>query len=301
MNGTVIATGLEFPEGPVWNRDGSLYVTEIRGGQIRRIAADGTTSVFARTGGGPNGAALGPDGVLYVTNNGGFNWHNSMPIGPALDYEGGRIERIDKNGHIQRLYTSCEGQQLSAPNDLVFDAEGNFYFTDPIHRNPNLRETPGTPTKRQGNIYYASPNGKHIHRVATNLQHPNGIGLTPDGKTLVVAQTFVGNVIAFPILSPGQVGEQRVFGTLPAGTFPDSLCLDEEGYVLVAGILSGGTVVFAPDGKLDRVIPSEDKVVTNVAFGGPAFTTLYITESGLGRVVTHEWSRRGLVLFPDRQ
>ena len=301
MNGTVIATGLEFPEGPVWNRDGSLYVTEIRGGQIRRIAADGTTSVFARTGGGPNGAALGPDGVLYVTNNGGFNWHNSMPIGPALDYEGGRIERIDKNGHIQRLYTSCEGQQLSAPNDLVFDAEGNFYFTDPIHRNPNLRETPGTPTKRQGNIYYASPNGKHIHRVATNLQHPNGIGLTPDGKTLVVAQTFVGNVIAFPILSPGQVGEQRVFGTLPAGTFPDSLCLDKEGYVLVAGILSGGTVVFAPDGKLDRVIPSEDKVVTNVAFGGPAFTTLYITESGLGRVVTHEWSRRGLVLFPDRQ
>jgi gluconolactonase len=300
MSTTVIATGLEFPEGPVWNKDGSVYVTEIRGGQVRKIAADGATSVFARTGGGPNGAALGPDGALYVTNNGGFNWHTGMPIGPALDYEGGRIERIDKNGNIQRLYTACDGQQLSAPNDLVFDETGNFYFTDPIHRNPNLRETPGTPTKRQGNVYYASPDGKHIHRVATNLQHPNGIGLTPDGKTLIVAQTFVGNVIAFPILSPGQVGEQQLFGTLPAGAFPDSLCLDEEGYVLVAGILSGGTVVFAPDGKLDRVIPSEDKIVTNVAFGGPAFRTLYITESGLGRLVTHEWSRRGLVLFPDR-
>jgi gluconolactonase len=300
MSTTVIATGLEFPEGPVWNKDGSVYVTEIRGGQVRKIAADGATSVFARTGGGPNGAALGPDGALYVTNNGGFNWHTGMPIGPALDYEGGRIERIDKNGNIQRLYTACDGQQLSAPNDLVFDETGNFYFTDPIHRNPNLRETPGTPTKRQGNVYYASPDGKHIHRVATNLQHPNGIGLTPDGKTLIVAQTFVGNVIAFPILSPGQVDEQQLFGTLPAGAFPDSLCLDEEGYVLVAGILSGGTVVFAPDGKLDQVIPSEDKIVTNVAFGGPAFSTLYITESGLGRLVTHEWSRRGLVLFPDR-
>jgi gluconolactonase len=92
-----------------------------------------------------------------------------------------------------------------------------------------------------------------------------------------------------------------VFGTLPAGTFPDSLCLDGEGYVLVAGILSNGTVVFAPDGKLDQILPSEDKVVTNVAFGGPNFTTLYITESGLGRLVTHEWGRRGLVLFPDRQ
>ncbi|MGE0825778.1 MAG: SMP-30/gluconolactonase/LRE family protein [Candidatus Binatia bacterium] len=297
MQATVIATGLEFPEGPVWSKDGSLYVTEIRGGQIRKIAADGTASVFARTGGGPNGAALGPDGALYVTNNGGFNWHNGMPIGPALNYEGGRIERIDKNGHIQRIYTSCDGQQLSAPNDLVFDAEGNFYFTDPIHRNPNLRETPGTPTKRQGNVYYASPDGKHIHRVATNLQHPNGIGLTPDGRTLIVAQTFGGNVVAFPILSPGQVGEQRLFGTLPAGAFPDSLCLDEEGYVLVAGILSGGTVVFAPDGKLDTIIPSEDKIVTNVAFGGPHYSTLYITESGLGRVVTRQWPRQGLVLF----
>lgn len=300
MSANLIATGLEFPEGPVWNKDGSLYVTEIRGGQIRKIAADGTTSVFARTGGGPNGAALGPDGALYVTNNGGFNWNNGMPIGPALDYEGGRIERIDKNGNIQRLYTSCDDQQFSAPNDLVFDETGNFYFTDPIHRNPNLRETPGTPTKRQGNVYYASPDGKHIHRVATNLQHPNGIGLTPDGKTLIVAQTFVGNVIAFPILSPGHVGEQRLFGTLPAGAFPDSLCLDEKGYVLVAGILSGGTVVFAPDGKLDQVIPSEDKIVTNVTFGGPTFSTLYITESGLGRLVAREWVRRGLVLFPDR-
>ena len=112
-------------------------------------------SVVARPGGGPNGLAKGPDGALYVTNNGGFNWHNGMPIGPAPDYETGRIERIDKNGNVQRLYTSCDGQALSAPNDLVFDAEGNFYFTDPIHRNPQLRETPGQPTKRRASVYYA--------------------------------------------------------------------------------------------------------------------------------------------------
>lgn len=301
MHDAVIATGLEFPEGPVWDRDGSLYVVEIRGGRIQKIAPDGTMSVFARPGGGPNGAALGPDGTLYVTNNGGFNWHNNLPIGPAPDYETGRIERIDKNGTVQRIYTSCEGTPLSAPNDLVFDAEGNFYFTDPIHRNPQIRETPGTLTKRQGNVYYASPDGKRIRRVATNLQHPNGIGLTPDGKTLIVAQTFAGNLLAFSIRTPGELGEQQPFGTLPAGYYPDSLCLDEEGYVLVAGILGGGTVVFAPDGKQVDLIPSEDRVVTNVAFGGSNYSTLYITESGLGRVVTHEWSRRGLVLEPDRK
>lgn len=301
MHKTIIATGLEFPEGPVWNRDGNLYVTEIRGGQIRKIAPDGTMSVFARPGGGPNGAALGPDGALYVTNNGGFNWHNAMPIGPALDYETGRIERIDKDGTVQRIYTACEDVPLSAPNDLVFDTEGNFYFTDPIHRNPNLRETPGSPTKRQGKVYYASSDGKRIRRVATNLQHPNGIGLTPDSKTLIVAQTFAGDLLAFPIHAPGELGEKRSFGTLPTGYYPDSLCLDEEGYVLVAGVLGGGTVVFDPNGKLATIIPSEDRIVTNVAFGGPHYSTLYITESGLGRVVTHEWPRRGLVLEPDRQ
>lgn len=133
MHETIIATGLEFPEGPVCDRDGTLYVVEIRGGRIQKITRDGTMSVFARPGGGPNGAARGPDGVLYVTNNGGFSWHNGLPVGPAPDYETGRIERIDQDGNVRCLYTSCDGLPLSAPNDLVFDAEGNFYFTDPIH------------------------------------------------------------------------------------------------------------------------------------------------------------------------
>jgi gluconolactonase len=300
MNETIIATSLEFPEGPVCDRDGTVYVVEIRGGRVQKIAPDRTMSVFARPGGGPNGAARGPDGALYVTNNGGFSWHNGLPIGPAADYETGRIERIDANGEVQRLYTSCDGTQLSAPNDLVFDTEGNFYFTDPIQRDPKVREPMNAPTKRQGNVYYATPDGKHIRRVATNLQHPNGIGLTPDGKTLLVAETFAASLCAFPIRAPGELGERKPFGALPAGYYPDGFCLDEEGYVLVCGVLGGGIVVFDPDGKQVDVILCADKVVTNVAFGGPDYKTLYTTESGLGRVVTREWPRRGLVLFPDR-
>ena len=300
MSETIIATSLEFPEGPVCDRDGTVYVVEIRGGRVRKIAPDGTLSVFARPGGGPNGAARGAGGTLYVTNNGGFAWHESLPIGPAPDYETGRIERIDAQGDVQRLYTACEGTRLSAPNDLVFDAEGNFYFTDPVHRDPQLRESLNVPTKRRGSVYYATPDGKHIRRVATSLQHPNGIGLTPDGKTLLVAETFAASLCAFPVLTPGELGERRPFASLPKGYYPDGFCLDEEGYVLVGGVLGGGIVVFDPNGTQVELIPCEDRVVTNVAFGGPNYTTLYITESGLGRVVTREWPRRGLVLFPER-
>ncbi len=100
MSETILATGLEFPEGPVCDRDGAVYVVEIRGGRVRKIAADGTMSVFAQPGGGPNGAARGPDGALYITNNGGFAWHDDLPIGPAPDYETGRIERIDVHGGL---------------------------------------------------------------------------------------------------------------------------------------------------------------------------------------------------------
>ncbi|HXG21915.1 MAG TPA: SMP-30/gluconolactonase/LRE family protein [Methylomirabilota bacterium] len=300
MNKTILATGLEFPEGPVCDQDGTVYVVEIRGGRIRKIEPNGATSIFAQTGGGPNGAARGPDGALYVTNNGGFAWRNGRPIGPAENYETARIERIDANGNVRRLYDSCDGVRLSAINDLVFDPADNFYFTDPIHRDPQRPERMDTPTYRQGNVYYASPDGTTIRRVATNLQHPNGIGLTPDGKTLLVAQTFAGDIIAFPILAPGELGEKRLFGKLPQGYYPDGFCLDEEGYVLVCGPMGGGIVVFDPTGNVVAVIPSEDKMVTNIAFGGPHYSTLYVTESGLGRVVAFEWKRKGLVLWPDR-
>jgi gluconolactonase len=301
MNQTIIATDLEFPEGPVCDHDGNLYVVEIRAGRVQKIPSGGTASVFATPGGGPNGAALGLDGALYITNNGGFSWHDGLPIGPAPDYETGRIERIDRAGKVQRLYSTCDGVRLSAPNDLVFDAVGNFYFTDPIHRDPQLRESLTVPTKRSGSVYYATPDGTHIQRVATNLQHPNGIGLTPDGKTLLVAETFAASLCGFPIRAPGELGERRPFAKLPSGYYPDGFCLDEEGYVLVCGVLGGGIIVFDPNGAQVDVIPCADRVVTNVAFGGPHYSTLYITESGLGRVVTQEWPRRGLVPFVDPQ
>ena len=131
-----IATGLRFPEGPVALADGSVLVVEIEAARLTRIAPDGAKTTIAQHTGGPNGAAIGPDGKAYVCNNGGFNWHELpkvglIPTGQADDYSGGRIERVDlATGAIETLYTACAGFPLKGPNDIVFDAHGGFYFTD---------------------------------------------------------------------------------------------------------------------------------------------------------------------------
>src|SRR5262245_59637412 len=125
-----------FPEGPVAMPDGSVVLVEMRGERITRVAHDGSTSTIAEVPGGPNGLAVGPDGALYVCNNGGcFTFAEGQarqipgPFDPA-QYIGGRIQRVDHGGRVTDLYTECAGWPLRAPNDLVMDGHGGFYFTD---------------------------------------------------------------------------------------------------------------------------------------------------------------------------
>jgi len=108
-----ITSGLQFPEGPIALPDGSVLVVEIRRGTLTRVAPDGRKTVVANTGGGPNGAAIGPDGKVYVCNNGGFEWHDLgglvVPGNQPHDYIGGRIQRVDiDTGKVEDLYTACD-------------------------------------------------------------------------------------------------------------------------------------------------------------------------------------------------
>ncbi|MGE4047427.1 MAG: SMP-30/gluconolactonase/LRE family protein, partial [Acetobacteraceae bacterium] len=178
----ILATGLGFPEGPVACADGSVVLTEIRNNRCTRVTADGKVSVFSETGGGPNGLAIGPDGAFYLCNNGGSRYveGTSMGQGPHPDYKFGYVQRIDpKTGEHKMLYTECNGNKLSAPNDLVFDVHGGFYFTDLGKRYARHRD--------HGGLYYALPDGSKITEIAFPILSPNGCGLSPDGKTIYVA------------------------------------------------------------------------------------------------------------------
>jgi gluconolactonase len=176
-----LAEGLDFPEGPVALADGSLLFVEIFAGTLARVTPDGTKTIVARPGGGPNGAAIGPDGRCYICNNGGFRWHvdgaRRRPLMQADDYVGGRIERIDlATGVVECLYRAAGEVPLKGPNDLVFDAQGGFYFSD-------LGKVRAREMDR-GAVYYAKADGSFITEVAFPMVTPNGVGLSPDEKTL---------------------------------------------------------------------------------------------------------------------
>ncbi|WP_284945952.1 SMP-30/gluconolactonase/LRE family protein [Acidisoma cladoniae] len=297
---TVIAEGLAFPEGPVVLPDGTLLVVEIGRGVITHIDSRGRRALAA-PGGGPNGAALGPDGRLYVCNNGGFTWHTESgvrrPVAKAPDNTGGRIERIDlETGKVEVLYDRCAGRALSAPNDIVFDQHGGFWFTDHGHRRDRQLEF--------GSVYYARVDGGHIAEMAFPLIGPNGIGLSPDGRTLYVAETSSGRLWSYPVLSPGVIGKAAwpsptggdlVCG-LPGFHRYDSLAVEAEGNIVIASLRIGGLDVVSPSGALVQRIETPDPYTTNICFGGADLKTTFVTLSSSGRVVSMPWDRPGLRL-----
>ena len=132
----VITSGLAFPEGPIAMPDGSFVLVEIARGTLTRVSADGEIEVIADLGGGPNGAAIGPDGYCYVCNNGGGEYYEEDGVWRFVDeqpadYSGGRIERVNlESGEAEVLYDGCDGHRLTGPNDIVFDAEGGLW----VHR-----------------------------------------------------------------------------------------------------------------------------------------------------------------------
>jgi len=301
LEGRVIARGLGFPEGPVALPDGGVLFVEIATGRLVRLAPGGELAIVAHLGGGPNGAAIGPDGRCYVCNNGGFKWRTddgfTRPVGEALDYKGGSIQRVNlADGEFETLYTHCDGHPLYGPNDIVFDAHGGFWFTDFGKKFADRI--------MNGGVFYARTDGSLIRRAAYPFLTPNGIGLSPDGRTLYVAETETSRLWSYPLTRPGELALEpfpspnggRLVHGLPGYQRFDSLAVEENGNVCVATLVRGGISVFSPRGELLEFHEAPEGYCTNICFGGPDMRTAYITLSGYGQLFEARWPRRGLKL-----
>jgi gluconolactonase len=285
--------------------DGSFLVVEVAGGTLTRVSADGNLTVIADLGGGPNGAAMGPDGAVYITNNGGVEFEirgdeTHLQFSRTEKPPGG-IDRVDLDtGEFRRIYASCDGKKLAAPNDLVFDSVGGFYFTDTGKiRSQNMDH---------GFIYYATIDGSSITQL-DRLITPNGVGLSKDERTLYVAESLTGRLWAYDIVAPGKIRKDdrllsaggRLVATLPDAQIGDSLAIDSEGHICLGSLPKGAIFRISPDGQRMTRYSMPDSFATNICFGGPDLRTAYVTLTTTGRLVAIDWPVPGLAPnFRDR-
>ena len=213
---TEVTSGLKFPEGPIAMPDGTVVLVEMFGPRLTRVHPDGSKETIAEIPGGPNGAAVGPDGAVYLCNNGGR--FTEMEVaglcfpGPVTveNYIGGRIQRVDlASGEVTDLYTEVDGNPLWGPNDLVFDAHGGFYFTDHGYAHERDQKITG--------IYYGKADGSAVTEIVFPAHEPNGIGLSPDGDKLYWAETWNGRIMQRDVSGPGELA--------PVNPIDPSVCL----------------------------------------------------------------------------
>jgi gluconolactonase len=327
---TEIATGLEYPEGPVWLSDGSLLIVEVKGGKLTRLApgSDGAptwqTVQSIALGGGPNGMAIGPNGAVYVCNNGGLNFLPlpipvdggtrtlNVPTTQPAGYVGGSVQRINLDtGKVETVFGNITNDPLGlrGPDDMAFDHTGGFWFTDWGKERPESRDITS--------VYYVPAGSIVPQAVLTNRSAPNGIALSPKGDRLYVAETY-SRWVRFWNLDPAKTGHDAIqkaktldnshllTSAFPASGCLDSMALDEEGNLYVVTILpagldpmtNGGITVVSPAGEVLEFIEIDcgvpEPLPSNICFGGPDRRTLFITLGGTGRVVTCQMAIPGL-------
>jgi len=279
----VVADSLAFPEGPVVLADGSVIVVEIAAGRITRCWND-RKEVICEIGGGPNGAAIGPDGALWVCNNGGMSADKMVSMsGRGCE---GRIERVDlATGKAERIYNSCEGIPLEGPNDLVFDADGHLWFTDLGKAHSGIRTASG--------LFCCETDGNTICAVDRHPVSYNGVGLSPDGATVYVADTHQARLYRYANKAEAQ--RPTWVATAQGHVSFDSLAVTAAGNICVGTLRTGGITTITPEGET-RFQPFDDRYVTNIAFGGEDMRDVWLTFSTRGLLVRTRWDEPGLTL-----
>lgn len=259
-----------FLEGPVVDDDGNLFVTDIPFGRIFRIDPAGEWTQMAEYDGEPNGMKLLDSGSLLIT-----------------DYKNGLMRLDIASGRVEPFLQRRNSERFKGVNDLVFDAEGNLYFTD--QGQTGLHD----PT---GRLYRLRPSGQ-LDLLLGNIPSPNGVALSPDQKVLYLAVTRGNCVWRVPLLPDGSVAKVSQFFTSYGPSGPDGLAVDATGRLLVANPGLGYVWVLNARAEPELVLRGPAGAsITNLAFGGTDSRTLYVTDSSNGTVLRAEPGAAGLPL-----
>ncbi len=252
--GTVIAAAdLLFPEGTIFVGQ-ALYFVDYARSDVLRLVGTKAVVIWHQDGCGANGLVEVPDGLLVAC------------------FDSGTVVKISLGGAtLTTIRRDAAGQALATPNDLTADRKGGLYLSD------------SGSADRPGKVFHISDDGV-VHEVASGIRFANGIGVSPDGSTLYVAESPTGKVLAFPIMADGSLGAARDFirlrDVLPTGRIddatPDSLRVDAHGNVFVALYKGGGVAIVSPDGRLLKLLEVPSQHHTNLAIS-PDEESLYVT------------------------
>lgn len=248
-----------FLEGPAFDREGRLYLTDIPHGRIFRLTDGARWELISETGGWPNGIAIHRDGSLWVA-----------------DYRRGLLRVNPDDGQVDVLLGHRNSEGFKGLNDLTFDADGNCYFTD---QGQTGMHDPS------GRVYRWRTNGQ-LDLLMNNAPSPNGIALDRDGKFLYVAVTRGNAVWRGPLLPDGSVSKVGIFRSFFGTSGPDGLAVDADNRLVVAHASLGGAFVLNPRGEVTHFVRSPTgNTITNMAFR-PGSHELVMTDSEQGVVLT---------------
>lgn len=243
-----VAEGLQFTEGPVWRGDGTLLFSDIPASRIYRVGADGALDVHREPSRQSNGLTLDLDGALL-----------------SCEHEGRRVSR-ERDGALADVASHYDGKSLNSPNDIIVRSDGRIFFTDPPYGiREEQRELPFN------GVFTVAPDGA-LTLLCDDFDRPNGLALSPDERTLYIADTNRLHVRAFDVAADGSLSSGRVFAEMREGGRPDGMKADRTGRVYVC---AGTVQVFAHDGRPLGVIDCPQSPA-NCAWGGDG-STLYIT------------------------
>lgn len=248
-----LADGFQFTEGPAADAEGNILFTDQPNDRILKWSVDGNLTTFMQPCGRSNGLCFDRHGNLW-----------------ACADEKNELWRIRPSGEVDVVVKDFQGKLLNGPNDIWIRPDGGIYFTDPFYKRPYWNRGP---MQQDGQcVYYLPPDAQGLRRVVDDLQQPNGIIGTPDGKTLYVADIRAKKTYRYQVAADGTLRDKRRFCELGS----DGMTIDNEGNVYLTG---NGVTVFDPGGGKLEHIPVPEGWTANVCFGGKDRRTLFITAS----------------------